>query len=297
MKKIILIIMSGILVLSLLVACQAKSNQSNKLQVAVSIVPQETFVKAVAGELVDVVTLIPPGSSPANYQPTPKQMTELSESSVYFSVGVPTEKTNIIPNILDLNKEIKVVALADIVDNIYPARYFEDEHLHEEEHSHEGRDPHIWMSPKRVIIMVEAIRDELVALDPENKAIYEENADTYINTLKTTDKEIQATMEKLENKTFIIMHPSMGYFADDYELEMVAIEEDGKETTAMRLQKVIEFAKEENIKVIFYQAEFDNQQAETLASEIDGETLELKPLASNYIENLIKINEVFRSIL
>ena len=180
MKKTSLRIVVFVLLAGLLVACQKSNSDQKKLQVAVSIVPQETFVKAVGGDLVDVVTLIPPGSSPANYQPTPKQMARLSESSIYFSIGVPAETANIMHKIEDFNEDIKIVELADIVDEQYSARFFEEdheenEHAHEEEHgeeheedvhvegshseetheedeeghSHAGRDPHIWMSPKR----------------------------------------------------------------------------------------------------------------------------------------------------
>jgi zinc transport system substrate-binding protein len=315
MKKIVQIIIIGVLAVSFFTGCKSEETGEDKLQVAVSIVPEEAFVKAVAGDLVNVVTLIPSGASPTNYQPTPMEMTEFSNSSVYFSIGVAAEEANILPNIVDLNSEIKVVALAEVVDNVYEPVYFvdedEDEDEHEDEHDvaedgteavedeheHEGRDPHSWMSPKRVIVMVETIRDELILLDGENEEIYRENAASYIEELEAVDQEIQETMDKLENKTFIIMHPSMGYFAKDYGLTMVALEDDGKEATAARLQEVIDFALEENIQVIFYQEEFDSSQAETLAMEIDGETMALAPLSFDYIDNLYEINETFKGVL
>ncbi len=177
-------------------SCSGIKEVNNKLTVAVSILPQETYVKAVAGDLVDVVTMIPPGASPANYQPKPNEMVKLSEASLYFAIDVPTEIANIIPNIDSINSNIKVIDLAEKVDQVYPARFFnEDDHDedenhkdedHEDEghegedhdgHSHEGRDPpHIWMSPKRVVVMVEAIKDSLVEIDPNNIEAYERNA-------------------------------------------------------------------------------------------------------------------------
>lgn len=141
-------------------SCSGIKEVNNKLTVAVSILPQETYVKAVAGDLVDVVTMIPPGASPANYQPKPNEMVKLSEASLYFAIDVPTEIANIIPNIDSINSNIKVIDLAEKVDQVYPARFFnEDDHDedenhkdedHEDEghegedhdgHSHEGRDP------------------------------------------------------------------------------------------------------------------------------------------------------------
>jgi len=153
------------------------------------------------------------------------------------------------------------------------------------------------MSPKRVIVMIEAIRDKLVEIDPSNTAVYTKNATEYIKLLEEQNRAIMGTIEALPNKSFIIMHPSLGYFADDYGLEMLAIEEDGKATTARRLQDIIDFANEADIKVIFYQAEFDSQQAKTIAEEIDGETIELDIMALDYLSNLEAIESTFSKVL
>lgn len=283
-----------------IVGCEAKESENTEMDtnkdqitIAVSIVPQETFVKAVAGDLVDVVTMIPPGHSPANYQPTPKQMTKFSEAKVYFSIGVPTEKANILPKIDDFNKAIKVVSLADIVGKVYPHRYSEEVEGHEETQHDSGRDPHIWLSPKRVKVMIDAIKNELVDIDPENAAVYTKNAADYLDKLDQADNENKEIFSNLNGQSFIIYHPSFGYFADDYGLKMVTIEEEGKEATTKKLQDVIDFAKKERIKFVFYQDEFDGQQAETIAKEIGGATAKVAPLAPNYIENLrCIVNEI-----
>jgi len=298
-----------IIVIMISTSC-TKSNlekdTASKIQVAVSIVPEEAFVKAVAGDLIDVVVMIPPGGSHTNYQPTPKQMNDLGHASVYFAIGVETEIANILPNMDGVNKDIEVVHLEEIVDAMYPPRYFGDEEIVlgdttdttlDSEHDHVGRDPHIWMSPKRVIVMIEAIRDKLVEIDPSNTAVYTKNATEYIKLLEEQNRAIMGTIEALPNKSFIIMHPSLGYFADDYGLEMLAIEEDGKATTARRLQDIIDFANEADIKVIFYQAEFDSQQAKTIAEEIDGETIELDIMALDYLSNLEAIESTFSKVL
>lgn len=303
-KNLIYIVI--IVVLFLTGGCSNKEVYSNKdsnlgnntRKVSVAIVPQRTFVKAVGGDLVDVEVMIPPGYSPTNYQPTPKQMSKLSESQIYFSIGVPTEKSNIVPMIEGLDENIKVVHLEDKVRKIYPDRIFDEEHEHDlKEQDHKGRDPHIWLSPKRVKIMVDEIKNELVELDPDNKQIYEKNAMDYISKLDEVDKEIKNIISDVSKQSFIIYHPSFGYFADDYNLNMVAIEEDGKETTAKRLKEVIDFAKENNIKFVFYQEEFDSKQAETIASEISGKSIQVSPLSPDYIENLKHISDKFKEVL
>ncbi|MBZ4687905.1 MAG: transporter substrate-binding protein [Clostridiales bacterium] len=279
-----------------------------KPAVAVSIVPQATFVKAVAGDLVDVVTMIPPGNSPTNYAPSPRELTQLSEASLYFSIGVPTEKANILPKLADFNKNLKVVDLARHVAEVYPERYFDsaeeqdepaDDHHREqvEDHHHSGRDPHIWLSPKRVQVMVQVIADRLSEIDPGNKDTYQKNAQSYQELLSQVDRKIKTVLSGVTNKTFLVYHPVFGYFADDYGLKMVAIEKHGKEATIEHMQEVIDLAKQKNIKVIFYQAEIDSKQAQTIAEEIGGKTLQVAPLAPNYIDNLEKIAELFSNVL
>lgn len=294
---VVVLIASGLIVMFNL--ADSKTSENEKPIVAVSIAPQETFVNAVAGDLVTVVTMVPPGSSPTNYQPVPKQIISFSEAEIYFTIGVPTEESNIIPKIEESNIDIKVVALADIVSEVYPYLLLEDEHEEDEaeededDHNHEGIDPHIWLSPKRVIIMINAIKDELILLDPSNSNVYEENAKKYIEELENTDLYIKSIYEGLENKSFIVYHPSFGYYADDYGLTVITVEEDGKSATAQRLQETIDFANNNNIKVVFYQAEFDDLQAQTIAKEINGSAIKVTPLATNYIENLIDLTETF----
>jgi zinc transport system substrate-binding protein len=255
----------------------------SKSIVAVSIVPQENFVKKVGGDNVEVITMIPPGYSPANYAPTPKELMQFSDAEIYFTIGVPTEKVNILPEVESFNEDMKVVSLQDEVEKIYPARYF----------SPETRDPHIWMSPKRAIVMVDTIQKELSALDPQNEEYYKSNAEKYKNELYRLDEQLKEITENMSNRTFFIFHPALGYFADDYNLNMYALEKDGKDATPKTLQELIDIAKKENIRVIFYQAEIDSKQTAAFAEEIGGKSLKVNPLSADYISNLENIAETF----
>ena len=256
--------------------------------VAVSIVPQETWVKAIAGDLVEVTTLIPPGKSPETYSPTPQQMTQFSKAALYFSIQVPAETASILPKARDLNRIVKIVDLAAAVRAVHPDLEME-EHGHGHGHSHGERDPHIWLSPKRAIVMVQTTAAELAALDPAHKTTYEKNAQEYVAKLRQLDQDIQNMLKGSKDKTFIIYHPSLGYFADDYGLKMLALEAHGKEATPQDLQKVIDKAKNEKISAILYQKEMDSRQAKTFAAEVGGTTLMIAPLSSDYIGELKQI--------
>ncbi len=273
MKHKIKIVISLFLALCALISLSAcSSSGKDKLTVAVSVVPQSAFVKAVGGDLVNVVTMIPPGKSPENYEPTPKLMAEFSDADVFFSIGVPSESAYILP-IISRNTEL--VDLASAVDSIYPPVKI-----------NESRDPHAWLSPKRVEVMVNVIAAVLAEQDPENRFIYQANAEKYINELRALDTEISSALEGVANKSFIVYHPAFGYLAEDYGLTMHALEDGGHEISAARLAEMTELAKKEGIKVIFYQAEIASSSAEAFASEIGGRAMMLDPLSENYIENM-----------
>ncbi len=254
---------------------EGKEAEPEKIVVAATIVPQKTFVEAVGGDLTEVVLLVPPGNSPANYEPTPQEMERFARAELYFTIGVPTEAENILPRAAEL-ENLKIVTLQDEIAAAYPDR----------EIAAGRRDPHTWLSPKRAIVMVEAMARELSLLDEANSEIYSENARQYIAELEELDRYLQEIFDTVPNNQFIVFHPAFGYLADDYGLKMYALEEGGKEATPQRMQEMIDLAKEEGIKVIFYQSEIDSQQSVSFAEEIGGKTIQLAPLSPHYIDNL-----------
>lgn len=276
------------LLLTLTSACaQSISRGDEKLVVAVSIVPQITFVEEIAGDLVEVICMIPPGSNAETYAPNPRQLQDFSKASVFFTIGVPPEKANILPKAKDFNLNLRIVDLAGQVSKAYP----------DLEIAPGERDPHIWLSPKRVKVIVDTIAEELSILDPGSRDIYYENAQKYKEKLDVADERIKRTLEDLETRTFIAYHPAFAYFAEDYGLEMLALEEEGKEATPQSFKRIIDRAKEEGIKVIFYQAEVDSRQSKTFAKEIGGRTVQIAPLAPDYIDNLERMADAFAGAL
>ncbi|MEG2144667.1 MAG: zinc ABC transporter substrate-binding protein, partial [Oscillospiraceae bacterium] len=243
------------------------------------ILPEETFVKAVCGDKFDVVTLIPPGSSPENFEPSPKDMEMLSKAKIYFSIGVPTEKANILPK---LSKDIRLCSLNEAAAKVYP------DLLQGEE-----RDPHIWLSPKRVSVIIDKIAEELIELDKENEKIYLDNAKAFKDELSKADLKIKETLAAKKSSVILTFHPAFNYFANEYGLEAVSIEKEGKEATAAGIKEVIDFAKSHGIKIIFCQAEISSAQVKAIAQEIGAEIIMLEPLSPNYIENLNIIADAF----
>lgn len=270
-----------LLLAAVLVGCRRRAARETRPTVAAGIVPVTAFVNAVAGELVYAAAMIPPGYSPETYSPTPQTLECLSDASLYFSTAMPTEVQRIIPKAPSLNPGLRVVDLAAEVRKVYPDRYF----------APRQRDPHIWLSIKRAKVMVEVIARELSARYPEHASAFAANAKAYQAELETGDREVRAIIARARHKTFVVFHASFGYFADDYGLTMVALEQEGREASPKDLERAIDAAKREGITVIFYQAGIDSRQARAFAEEINGTAVKLDPLSADYIANFKRMAE------
>jgi zinc transport system substrate-binding protein len=137
--------------------------------------------------------------------------------------------------------------------------------------------------------MVRNITDGLIEIDPDNEKEYIKNSDKYVRELIELDEEIEMQLAHLESRKFMVFHPAFGYFAQEYDLEMIPIEIEGKEPSAHDLEELIEEAKENNIRVVFASPQFNPQTAEVIAGEIDGTVEFMDPLAEDYIQNIRKM--------
>jgi zinc transport system substrate-binding protein len=269
--------------------------------VAVSILPQEEFVEKVGGDRIKAVVMVPPGEEPATYEPTAEQLTEISKAKMYAIVGsdLPFEKVWM-DKIESVNSEMLIVNCSEGIELREMAAHHHEGEEHETEENEteadaegESIDPHVWTSPLNVKIMVQNIYEGLSEIDPDNESYYAANRDAYLEELDDLDARIKSRLEGAEGKNFMVFHPAWGYFADDYGLNMISIEIEGKEPSAQDLTNLINDAKENNVTVIFVQAQFSTQSAEAIAEEIGGEVVSVDPLAENYIENMDEVSEIF----
>lgn len=245
-----------------------------KLNVFVSILPQKNFVEQIGKELVDVKVMVEPGMNPATYELTITQMIDVSKADVYFSIDVPFEKVWL-ENIIANNKELFIVKCCNNINN---NKAYKANDVH--------HDPHIWLNPNMVIHIAKLISDSLVSIDKKNAAIYKKNTEQFILKLKKLDKEIRAQTKNLKKRELIVSHPSWGHFANEYDFIQLPLEKNGKEMQAKSFSKIIQQAKQKNIKTIFVQPQFNQKAANIVAKEIGGKSIALDPLAENYISNM-----------
>lgn len=292
------------------------------LHVVVSVLPQQSFVARVGGEHVAVEALVGPGQSPHAYEPTARQVAALADAAVYFRTGVAFE-AGIVPRIQRMFPALPIVDLRQGV----PLRHFttresashDHEHEHAEEHEHADDthddhahetpaadpnlprdddhtvDPHIWLSPRLVKIQVATIAKTLARLDAAHADEYRANARKLQAELDTLHDELAKQLAPLKGRPVFVFHPAFGYFLDEFGLEQVPVEVEGKEPTARQLVTLIERAKRENVRVIFVQPQFAEKSAAALARAINGAVVAIDPLAEDELSNLRRIGAAVKA--
>ncbi len=260
----------------------------DRINVFVSILPQQYFVQQIVNGHADVHVMVGPGQNPESYEPTPQQMAALANADIYFRIGVPFESIWLDKIKLN-NKELIVIDCCGSFSNIA-----NDEHSHQHETIY---DPHIWTSPLKVIRISELIGNTMSRLDPEHSAAYKSAADLFIDKLHKLDKSIEIKTNKLKKRDLIVSHPSWSYFSDQYAFKQISIEQKGKEIQASSMVKLIKLAKDRGVKAVFVQPQFNDKAAKTIANEINADIFVLDPLAYDYLENMDSVvNEIVKGL-
>lgn len=284
-----------ILLFSLLAGCRAAAPAETDppLRVGVSIAPQAYFLQRLGGERVSVTVLVPPGADAHTYEPKPEQLKALSQAQLYFRIGIEFETAWM--DRLTSGRNLRVV---DTTQGIALLPMTEG-HSHEKaDDPQEGLpDPHIWLSPSLVKVQAQTIHAALAEADPAHRAMYDENLRQFLDELDALDAELRQTLRGLQSRRFMVFHPSWGYFARDYDLEMIPIEVGGQEPSAQALATLIAEAREEGIRMVFAQPSLSTRTAETIAREIGGEVLLIDPLAEDWAANLRRVAQTLAEVL
>ncbi len=249
----------------------------------VSIPPQAGLLRQMVGDSVAIQTLVGEGQSPHSYAPSARQLAALGEADLLFTIGVPFEKA-LLKKIQPLYPDLAVIASdAGITRRSMP-------HEHGGEictHAHGEPDPHVWLSPKQALVIAEnmfqALNSNQLA-DPEKYKIL-------TASLEQLDQRIAQQLAPYRGSRFYVFHPSFGYFADQYGLEQVPIEMDGKSPSPRQLADLIETARSDGVKLIFVQQQFPDDSANAVADAIGGAVMQLNPLEEDVVANLERIAE------
>lgn len=249
--------------------------------VAVSILPIKYLVDQISGEEFEVEVVVPSGASPETYEPTAKQMKVLSSCLVYFQVGLIDFEQSIDVGIQENAPDLPIVQLSEQLVLLEG----ECGHYAHHEHRH-GADPHIWLSPSRVKIMAKRITEQLIDVRPDSADKYRRNCSLLVSRLDSLDSYVKCALSKTEKRPVVIYHPFLTYYCDDYGLEQVAVEKEGKEPSVSHLKKLVSLIKEQGVSVVFYQEQLHAHVVDALVQETGITGVSVDPLACDILDNI-----------
>ena len=264
--------------------CSCSGSLKKERIISVTIEPQRYFVEQIAGDKFKVHCMVPAGQSPETFDPSPRQMTEIGRSTAYFRIGYIGFEQAWMKNLEEQNPHMQVFDLSKgmtFIENEEP-----------DSHHHGSVDPHIWTSIRGAQVIARNVRDALSALNPEHKADYALRYDSLMQEIEDTKMQMSRLLEPYKGTSFIIYHPALTYFAQEFGLNQLCIELDGKEPSPAQLTELIETARASQAKVVFVQQEFDQKNAELIAEETGCRLVRINPLAYDWKEEMINLAKI-----
>ena len=305
----------GVIVLSLvLIACSGGSADAGcpeidgrEINVVATTPMIGEFVSNVGGDNINLTVLMPPEADPHSYEPAPQDAGTIADADLVFYTGLMYEPSPLV-ELLE-NSVCGSEALAEVGESVFPIEFKEgghddhDDHGGHEGHGHGAYDPHFWFDPNRVVYASEFIESKLIELDPSNAASYQAAGDTYATELSSLTGQVSQLIGSIpsQNRKLITTHESLGYLEAKFGLEVLSTIipdlDSSNEITPAQLVGVIDVIEDNNVKVIFIEAEAPSVYAETIVAEtgikaVEGLWVETLKPGQTYPEFLIEAVEL-----
>jgi ABC-type lipoprotein release transport system permease subunit/ABC-type Zn uptake system ZnuABC Zn-binding protein ZnuA len=289
----------GLLLLPVLLG-SCSGSQPKEQCVAVTIEPQRYFAEKIAGDRFSVFTVVPVGQSPETYDPAPHEMVRIARSKAYLLIGRIGFEQVWMETIRENNPQLTFFDLSEGVQWVKSEEsedadeHDEHEAAHDGEHGrhhhhHDGVDPHIWNSTRGARIIARNTLQAFVSLDPANETGYRANYRQLLQEIDETERTLHELLDTLTHRAFIIYHPALTYFADEFHLTQLAIEAEGKDPSAASLKELVDRARAAQVQVVFVQQEFDRKHAEQVAAEIGARVTVINPLDVHWREQMVAL--------
>lgn len=285
MKKLIPIISL------LLVACGQSSKPKDEV-IYVSIAPLRYVVEQIASPGTRVEVLVPETTSPESYEPTVQQIKALADARLYISTGLIDFEQALAGKIGDIAPNTVILDLSEGVETVAGhCGHGHDDH-------HHGVDPHIWLSPRIVKQMGGSIATQLQQLHPDSAQVFQQRTEQFAAQIDSLDNHIRQALGGTQRNSFAIGHTSLTYFANDYGLRQIAIENEGKEPSVKTMKQLVDSLQRLGVKGVLYQRQTSDAAAQTIARELPGgHAIEFDPLAPDWLSNMYRLADSLQVIL
>ena len=313
MKKLVLKLLVCACIGSLCSCAQPAQPEEETLYV--SILPLKSIVGGIVGDDFDVRVLVPAGASPETFEPTPRQFVDLNRARLIFNVGLIDFETTLLGKIeardkvVDLSRGIDLIAgscshahgKVARADEPHAAAMSEEQQTAgtaatpEEQQtagSHAAAMPgERQLAGRHAATPAPQAHGHIHALWPDSVK-YTENHARLQEQLAALDARTAGKIAASGVRYFIIYHPALTYYARDYGLQQVAIEDDGKEPSARALARLIEQARRDSVRTIFYQSQFPASAVEVIARDIEAQSVAIDPLKEDVIANIDSLTDL-----
>lgn len=290
-----IIIAASLLILS--GACTKSESKDGRPTLLVSIEPQKALLRELAGEEYNIVTLLPSGSDPESFDPPMSVRRAGDDAEIYFATGAfPFERT--MAGVISC----PTLYATDSLELIYGTHGHEHGHEHcshgscehaGHHHDHEAADPHVWTSVRNMKTMAAGMTASLIRLNPDSAAVYRSRLETLGNRLDSLDAVIGTRLA--DAPSFAIWHPSLSYFARDYQLNQHALGLEGKDMSVGQIRRAIDSAISDSVRVFIIEPGTDPERARTVASNIGARLVTINLMNPQWEQELIHLSDEIAS--
>ncbi len=264
----------------LLSGCNIINNDTDnekKILILVSVEPYIEMVKEIAQDKVNVISVIPHGVDPHNWEPTISKIGKLNDATAWFTIGESFENT-LYKKLKEKNQNLIKIDLLSTIEKIQSLDMCPN-----------CSDTHAWLSPKDDIKQGEIIYNFLSAAMPEYDNLFSKNFNLLKNRLIELDKNIKNTLASYKGKILLTTHGAYAYFCRDYGLTQIVISPfHGQEPRSKSIVNLINDLKKKNnsIAVIFLQPNHNNKPTIKIAEQFSIPTHVNDPYKQNYIKTI-----------
>ncbi len=254
------------------------ASESQKIQVVASFYPMADFAQKIGGDHVEVENLCPAGTEPHEWEPSPTDVKAIESARVFIYNGADMEGW-VDDTLASANVTGTVVCASDGID----LRVADHDHDADEADSHEHageHDPHVWLAPENAKKEAENIKDALVKADPDNASDYEANYEKWAREFDDLDSEFASRLSQTSGKTIVVSHEAFGYLCDAYGLTqepITGMDAEG-EPDAKTMAEIVQFVRDNNVKVIFSEDLVSPKIAQQIADETAASCEVLNPI-------------------
>jgi zinc transport system substrate-binding protein len=275
MKKFISIIMTVLLITGFAACGRAaeKPTQQSGLTIYTSFYPMEFLVSEIAGDKAEIVSLVPAGVEPHDWEPKPRTLAELqgSDMLVYNGAGMEPWLKGLLPSIEKAG--VKAVNTSEGLE-LLP---FDEKNADEHEEEALIYDPHIWVSPIKYKQQAKNVLNALIEIDSANQDYYKANYNKLAEQLDKLDADYRQATTGFKSKVFIVSHAAFEYMAKEYGLTQMPIRgvTPQAEPSPAKMAELVEICRKNNVKYIFFESLVSPKLSQALASEVGAQILVL----------------------